>query len=500
MRTRYRFRNTLDGCQLSSSKQSAELNRAKPSAQGMKSTDPLLNAWRQTLRRAKDRPAIVNTCGEVLRKFADVEKRACDLESNVEMFSTGSVIAVQIGNHEDWPSILIACLRRRLVVLPLEQSMNDQQRDAALEICRAKAVVSAVLSGDSPKIARLRTANATAHWDQHSPSLLKLTSGTTAAPRAIRFRSHQLLADCNQICDTMGISDADLNFGVIPISHSYGFSNLLTPLIARGVPLVLSQDRTPRAVLADIAKTDATVFPGMPLFYQAFCEMKNIPPLPKLRVCISAGAPLPIATAKKFRDKFALPIHSFYGASECGGICYDREAKNEIEGFVGSPMKDVDLEMIEPGAETSQVRVRSAAVGDGYFPDVDQEKLGNGVFVPDDLLARHGSGFKIVGRISDVINVAGKKVNPAEIEERLLHFPGVRQAVAFGRPADAGLRNEEVAACVVANVDLRENELMEFCRTALSGWQVPKRIFIVDSIPTNERGKISRRELAKRFR
>jgi len=91
-------------------------------------------------------------------------------------------------------------------------------------------------------------------------------------------------------------------------------------------------------------------------------------------------------------------------------------------------------------------------------------------------------------------------VNPAEIEERLLHFPGVRQAVAFGRPAGAGLRNEEVAACVVANVDLRENELMEFCRTVLSGWQVPKRIFIVDSIPTNERGKISRRELAKRFR
>jgi acyl-CoA synthetase (AMP-forming)/AMP-acid ligase II len=130
---------------------------------------------------------------------------------------------------------------------------------------------------------------------------------------------------------------------------------------------------------------------------------------------------------------------------------------------------------------------------------VDEEKLGNGVFVPDDLLARHGSGFKIVGRISDVINVAGKKVNPAEIEERLLRFPGVRQTVAFGRPAGAGLRNEEVAACVVADVDLSENELLEFCRRALSGWQVPKRIFIVDSIPTNERGKISRRELAKRF-
>ena len=459
----------------------------------MKATDALLKRWEAILARKGDAPAIFNTRGQINRTFRAIDEYARKFESKIDRFAAGSVIAVQIGNHEDWPSILIACLRRGMIVLPLEQSISDQQRDAAAKICRASGIIERagkvrVLENEQPS------------WQGNNPALLKLTSGTTAAPRAIRFGSEQLLADCEQICDTMGVSDVDLNFGVIPISHSYGFSNLLTPLIARGVPLVVSQDRTPRAVLADIAKTDATVFPGMPLFYQAFCEMKNIPPLPKLRVCISAGAPLPIATAKKFRDKFALPIHSFYGASECGGICYDREAKNEIEGFVGSPMKDVDLEMIEPGAETSQVRVRSAAVGDGYFPDVDQEKLGNGVFVPDDLLARHGSGFKIVGRISDVINVAGKKVNPAEIEERLLHFPGVRQAVAFGRPADAGLRNEEVAACVVANVDLRENELMEFCRTALSGWQVPKRIFIVDSIPTNERGKISRRELAKRFR
>jgi len=274
---------------------------------------------------------------------------------------------------------------------------------------------------------------------------------------------------------------------------------LLTSLIARGVPMVVSHDRTPRAVLDDLARTNATVFPGTPVFYQAFCEMENVPSLPNLRLCVSAGAPLPMATAKRFRGKFGLPIHSFYGASECGGICYDREAKDEIEGFVGAPMKDVDLEMVDSKAKQSQIRVRSAAVGDGYFPEVDEEKLGNGVFAPDDLVARHRSGFKIVGRTSDVINVAGKKVNPAEIEERLLRFPGVRQAVAFGRLAGARLRNEEVAACVVADVDLSENELLEFCRGALGTWQVPKRIFLVDSIPKNVRGKISRRELAKRF-
>jgi len=466
----------------------------------MKSTDALLDSWRHTLSRAKDRPAILTTHGQILRKFRDIEEGACKFEPKLEMLRPGSVIAIQIGNHEDWPSILIACLRTHLVVLPLEQSVNDQQRNATLELCKAGAVVSAVPSGAAPDISRLRTADATPDWGENPPSLLKLTSGTTAAPRAIRFRSHQLLADCNQICDTMKITGADLNFGVIPISHSYGFSNLLTPLIARGVPMVLSRDRTPRAILSDLARSNATVFPGMPVFYQAFCEMDYVPALPKLRLCISAGAPLPRTVAKKFREKFNLPIHSFYGSSECGGICYDRETTNEVEGFVGQPMAGVGIELLEPNASACQIQVRSAAVGDGYFPEPDEEKLGDGAFVPDDLLARDDSGFKIVGRISDVINVAGKKVNPEEVEAHLLRFSGVRQAVVFGRPAAAGvLRNEEVAACVAGSRHLTEEGLLRFCRTALSAWQVPKRIFVVDAIPMNERGKISRRDLARRF-
>src|SRR6266403_3937413 len=466
----------------------------------MKSIDPLLDGWQQTLRNAKDRPAILNSHGEVLRKFRDIDERARDFEAKLEMFRTGSVIAIQVGNHEDWPSLLIACLRRQVVVLPLEQSISDQQRDAALVLCRASAVVSAVPSGDPPQIVCLKTAaDATADWDRQ-PSLLKLTSGTTAAPRAVRFRSHQLLADCNQICETMGISDADINFGVIPISHSYGFSNLLTPLIVRGVPMVVSRDRTPRAVLADLARTNATVLPGTPIFYQAFCDMHDVPALRQLRLCISAGAPLSGTVAKKFFEKFKLLIHSFYGASECGGICYDRDGTAFEDAVVGEPLKNVDVEIIDPAATSSQIRVRSAGVGDAYFPEPDEQKLANGIFVPDDLLARTERGFKIVGRISDVINIAGKKVNPGEVEARIIGFPGIKQAVVFGRPAAAGaLRNEEVAACIVADADLRENNPLELCRKTLSPWQVPKRIFIVDAIPTNERGKISRRDLARQF-
>ena len=227
--------------------------------------------------------------------------------------------------------------------------------------------------------------------------------------------------------------------------------------------------------------------------------MEHVPVLWKLRLCISAGAPLSRAVSKKFLEKFNLSIHSFYGASECGGICYDREATNEGEGFVGQPMKGVGVELLNPNAPTSQIQVRSPAVADGYFPEPDEEKLGDGIFVPDDLLARDESGFKIVGRISDVINVAGKKVNPAEVEAHLLRFNGVRQAVVFSLPAGSGLRNEEVAACVVVSPQVSESDLLRFCRAALSAWQVPKRIFVVDAIPMNERGKISRRELARRF-
>jgi long-subunit acyl-CoA synthetase (AMP-forming) len=134
----------------------------------MKSTDALVAAWTQTVSRAKDAPGIFNASGQVVRKFSEIEEHARDFEAKIEMFDAGSVIAIQIGNHEDWPSILIACLRKRLVVLPLEQSISDHQREAALELCGARAVVSAVPSGNSPGLFRMKTPEAIAECGEHS--------------------------------------------------------------------------------------------------------------------------------------------------------------------------------------------------------------------------------------------------------------------------------------------------------------------------------------------
>jgi len=294
----------------------------------MKSDDPLLAAWEKTLARKKTAPAVFDTRGRVLRTFAGIESRAIELAETI----AGPVYPIDVGNQPDWPSHLLAALRRHVVALPLESSITPQQRESALRLCAG---------GD---------------WDNQQTVLLKLTSGTTAAPRAIRFRSEQLLADCIQICDTMGIGGDDVNFAVIPLSHSYGFSNVVTPLLVRGVPTVLSRDRMPRAMLDDLGSSGATVFHGMPVFYQAFCEMEAPPTLPKLRLCISAGAPLSLEVARKFRKKFGHSIHSFYGSSECGGICYDREARLEEAGCVGEPMEGVKIELLEPDAAASRDR------------------------------------------------------------------------------------------------------------------------------------------------
>ena len=445
-------------------------------------------------RRTND-AAVLNTRGEVLRTFRDIDASALLLADILfEELSAGDVVAIQIGNHPAWPALLLASLQRRIVVLPLERSISQQEREAACTICHAAAIIT---DQTEDEVRLTRREAAPVDWGELRPVLLKLTSGTTAAPRAIRFRSAQLVADCTQICDTMGITDRDRNFGVIPVSHSYGFSNLLTPLLVRGVPLVLSRDRMPRAVLDDLSRSESTIFAGMPVFYQAFCDLDSPPPLPHLRLCISAGAPLTLPVAQKFRERFGHAIHSFYGSSECGGICYDRDAPLAEAGFVGTPLNVVAIELLEPEATMSRIRVQSSAAGDGYFPQADETKLGNGFFVPDDLLTRSGGGFRIAGRVSDLINVAGKKVNPAEVEAALLAFEGVQEAIVFGR--GSALRNEEVAACVVAEPRVQQSDLLDFCRQRLSGWQVPKRVFFVAEMPINERGKISRRALAERF-
>ena len=83
----------------------------------------------------------------------------------------------------------------------------------------------------------------------------------------------------------------------------------------------------PRAILDGLERSGASVFPGMPVFYDKFAALENTSDLPQLRLCISAGAPLTCAVAEAFSRRFGRKIHTFYGSSECGGVGYDSSEK-----------------------------------------------------------------------------------------------------------------------------------------------------------------------------
>lgn len=454
--------------------------------------NPILAAWQNTLARFGQTPAIYSHTGAVLRTFIQIGLEAVKVGKLFARIPPHSVVAVQIGNSERWPEVLLALWKRQLIPLPLGD-LNATEMALTLGACRAAALVS---NEGGPLIVHRRPVPSDANrWGEIAPQFLKLTSGTTTTPRAIRFQARHLLADCENISLTMGLTELDVNYGVIPFSHSYGFSNLITPLLCRGVRLAVSNDRLPRAIINGILATKATVLPATPYFFQKFAAMENVPKLQSMRLCISAGAPLPRQAAGLFSARYGLKIHSFYGASECGGIAYDatEDARYE-DGFVGTPLRGVDVAHTAQGE--GPISVSGPAVGDAYFPADEPAVLGGGYFVPGDLVRSTERGLYLVGRTSDVINIAGRKLNPLDVEARLEEFPGVRQAVVFG--VDSGARGEEPIACV-AGEDLARESLLRFCQEKLSAWQVPRDVWVVGEIPATERGKINRQALAKSY-
>ena len=207
-------------------------------------------------------------------------------------------------------------------------------------------------------------------WSERRPALLKLTSGTTAAPRAIRFRSAQLLRRRRPDLRHDGHYRGRPEFRRDPVVAFLWFSNLVTPLLVRGVPMAISDDRMPRAVLDDLARTEATVFPGMPLFFQAFGEM-------------SAGAAAAETAPVHFGRRAAEPqcgaefsgeirsADSFllWGIGVWRHLLRPARRRNDARRFCrDADCKAWNCEPLDADADATQVRVRSAAVGRRLFP------------------------------------------------------------------------------------------------------------------------------------
>ena len=312
---------------------------------------------------------------------------------------------------------------------------------------------------------------------------LKTTPVTTGVPRAVAFTEEQLAADVENIVATMGLRPDWPNLGVISMAYSYGFSNLVLPLLLRGIPLFLAPAPLPE-ILRGAAKAhwNLTVA-GVPALWHAWHKAGVI--LHNVRLAISAGAPLPLTLERAVFKEHGVKIHNFYGSTECGGIAYDAmNVPRTDETSVGQPMKNVIVSLNPDGA----LVVRSRAVGKTYWPE-PENTLNEGVFQTCDLAELRDGTIYLHGRTSDHINVAGRKVSPAIIEQALREHEAVAECLVFGVPSGNADRIDHIVACVTANRRGLKEELKQFLLQKLPSWQVPREWWFVDSLEINGHGK-----------
>lgn len=429
----------------------------------------MLQRFDSLVREAPEAAALIDgptgfvTTRAMLR--ARAEQLAAELAASGVQARDG--FAIQLPNSVDFVATFLAAVKLDLVVFLIDRDATGNEVAAIhrhFGIGRPAAV---------PADARL----------------VKLTSGSTAMPKGIVTTEANLIADCTNICATMAIAPADVNLGAIPFSHSYGFSNLVMPLLVQGTPVVVSNDYLPQS-LVDLANAyRCTVAPLIPMVFEHLATAAH-GTFETVRTFLSAGAPLPASTSRKFRERFGIDVHSFYGCSECGGITYDRLGGAAERGTVGSALEGVTL-----ATEEKRLSVRSRSVAAGYLLDANTfQPFESGSFVSDDLVEERDGELALIGRASDLINTAGKKVNPREVEAVLLQIEGVSEAKVYGEPA--GARGEVVAAAIVATPDVTREQVREFCRTRLSLHKVPRIVKLIEQMPVDERGKIKRAALA----
>lgn len=418
----------------------------------------------------------VTTRGELL---ARAETLAAQLAA--AGMREGDALALQFPNSVDFVAAFLAALKLRLVVIPIDRDAADSEVAKILGHFSVRGFLAVNATPVVRDVARPAVPSDT--------RLIKLTSGSTGLPKGIVTTEANLIADCENICATMGIRTDDLNLGAIPFSHSYGFSNLVTPLVLQGTPVVFSNDYLPQSMLEMANRFGCTVAPLIPMVFAHLTTAAH-GSFTSVRTFISAGAPLPASTSRRFRERFGIDIHSFYGCSECGGITYDRRGGAVERGTVGPALDGVDL--LDGGP---RLIVRSGSVASGYLFDASAfEPFADGTFTTDDLVEVQEGEIALTGRAGDLINTAGKKVNPREVEAVILQIAGVREAKVYGEPA--GARGEVVAAAIVALPDVTREQVREFCRARLSLHKVPRIVKLIDEMPVDERGKVKRAALA----
>jgi long-chain acyl-CoA synthetase len=344
-------------------------------------------------------------------------------------------------------------------------------------------------------------------------AVLIYTSGTTGTPKGVMLTHRNLLFSAKTTAAIRNMTDADVQYCVLPISHIVGIS-LLTMTLMTGATVRLVAKYDPAALAKAMAEEGITILNGVPATYQRLLEYKRTAGLGELnrgslRLVAVAGAPLDLDLKSRVEQELGLSLLNGYGITECSpGISGVRPEAPRNDQGVGTLLPGLEAKIIGRGGavvadgEVGELHVRGPNVMRGYYraPDLTAKAIDpDGWFDTGDLARFEGECLFIVGRTKEMIIRSGFNVYPAEIEAVISTHDAVVQCAVVGRPV-AG--NEEVVAFVqlLQGSKTSPQDLVAHVAPQLTSYKRPSEIIVLDALPATSTGKILKHKLAESLR
>jgi long-chain acyl-CoA synthetase len=296
---------------------------------------------------------------------------------------------------------------------------------------------------------------------------------------------------------------------VLPMFHAFAATAcMLTPLL-HGLTFVPVPKFDPAALGDTIARTGANVLMAVPSMFNALLRLPDaqVAGFRGLKFCVSGGAAMPVEMMRRFEERFGVLIYEGDGPTECSPVtCVNPLNGTRKPASVGLPIARVEMSIRDAvGNEVAdgnigEICARGPSIMKGYWkrPQETAQSFYGDWFRTGDLGYRDGDGyFFIVDRIKDMVIVNGMNVYPRKVEEVLYQDPRILEAAVIGEPNEA--HGEIPVAFVVLQPGQTATsaDVRKFCAERLGGFEVPRKIFFVESLPKNAAGKILKRELRK---
>ena len=337
--------------------------------------------------------------------------------------------------------------------------------------------------------------------DHSGPSLLLQSSGTTGEPKIVRRDGAALDAVSRNMVEACGFTAADHVLAAVPLSHSYGLEHGILAPVWAGSCVHIAENFDLPMVFSELRDGGITLMPGVPFMFEMLCRTE-CGSFPQLKKAYSAGGPLGRQTFEAFRGRFGVRLGQLYGATEVGSVTFnDPDAPGFDPGSVGVLMRGVSVRILDidppyvpvPSGTEGQVAIAAPSMLSGYVTG-EPAPLADGHFLTGDIGKLDSRGaLTITGRLKLLIDVGGRKVNPAEVEAVIASHPDVGACVVVPIVADQHIsRVKAIVTPARPNIEISVQDLRRFARERLSAYKVPRVFEVRPSLPISPAGKVIR--------